>query len=201
MHPGSRILFCLLSALALPGLSFFYLAALSLVLLPIALRDRARVWQLLRRSRWLLLALVLGYGYTLPGEALFPVVGAASPSEAGLRSGLVQAWRLALLLVLIEWLVLRQAPATLLAGLYGLIRPLRHLGLDPDRLAVRLGLTLQAVGQYGRMRLAWLQDPDIQDRAAALPASFRLELAAWRPLDWIVLCIACLSLGGVWLNA
>lgn len=200
MHPGTRILLSLLSALALPGLSFFYLAGLSLGLLPFIWRDRERLLSLLRRTRWLFLALLLGYAYSLPGDAVL-AGWAGSPSVAGTQAGLLQVWRLALLIVLIDGLVLRLAPEALLAGIYGLTRPLRGLGLNPERLAVRLGLTLQALDRLGTARLDPLRVLDDSHRAASLPGSFELELSPWRRRDYVALAAALLVLGGLWLSA
>lgn len=200
MHPGARILIAILSALALPGLSFFYLAGLSLALLLLSLRDLDRLVALFRRSRWLLLGMVLVYAWQLPGVPLFDGLS-WSPSRPGLAAGLVQAWRLAAMLMLIDILILRLPADALLAGVASLLWPLRTMGFPAERTAVRLGLTLHALGNRaagnGRQRL-W---GDADAVASAMPASLVVRLPVWRLSDGLGLLLASLALGWVWLAA
>ena len=90
MHPATRILIAILSALALPGLSFFYLAVLSLPLWLASLVSPWRLFGLLRRSRWLLLGIVLVYAFQLPGPAVLDT-WAWGPSQPGVEAGAMQA--------------------------------------------------------------------------------------------------------------
>ncbi len=198
MHPGARILLAILSALALPGLSFFYLAFISLALVALSFSDFARLLQLLRRSRWLLLGMVLVYAWQLPGAPLIEGI-ALSPSREGVLAGLIQAWRLAAMLLLIDLLILRLPVDALLAGIASLLWPLRTLGLPAERVALRLGLTLHALADPAPDRRRLLADAD---RAAnRLPEVLTLRLPAWRLADGLILALAVLTLGGIWLAA
>jgi energy-coupling factor transport system permease protein len=49
-----------------------------------------RLLVMLKRLRWLMLAIVLVYGWWTPGAALFPVAGVLSPTVEGLQLGLIR---------------------------------------------------------------------------------------------------------------
>lgn len=196
MHPGAHILLAVLSALALPGLSFLYLVILSLLLSLVVLKQPMRVWRLLQRSRWLLLGMTLVYAYQVPGEPLLAEYS-WSPSQAGLTAGLMQSWRLLLLLILIDKLVLQLPLEYLLAGIASLLWPLRSLRIPVERIVTRLGLTLHALGSHTN-RKGLL--PDIEAmRLDHLPEQLALRLPAWRWRDGLLLVSA--AMGWLWLAA
>lgn len=95
-----------------------------------------------RRSRWLLLVMLLVHAYSLPGAPLLPHWAIYSPSEIGVVSGLMQVWRLVLVLALLAVLMTRLTREALLLGIYSLMRYVCILGCSAERLAARIGLTL-----------------------------------------------------------
>lgn len=198
LHPGTRILIYLLSALAVPGLNFFQLLGLSLAVGMVCIGRLRQVWTLMRRARWLLLLMLIMYGYSLPGEALFPGLVQYVPTREGILQGLMQAWRLALLLLLLHILVLRIPIADLLTGIHSILRPLAWAGIDRDRVALRLALTMAAMEQPR----GWA---DVRDLLAGRvpvqtgPCAYVLALRPYRLADWVVL--GMLTLGVVWLYA
>lgn len=198
MHPGTRILVYLLSALAVPGLSFFQLVILSLAVGAACIVRFRQVWTLMRRARWLLLLMVITYGYSLPGEALLPDVAQYAPTREGLLQGLVQSWRLALLLLMLDALVLRIPVADLLSGIHSLLRPFTVFGVDRERVSVRLALTMEAMqqppGWAGMRELLAGQVP-----AQPGPSAYVLVVRPYGMADWAVL--GMLSVGVVWLYA
>lgn len=156
---------------------------------------------LLRRTRWLLLSLILIYAFATPGASLLPQWGAFSPTEEGLRSGVIQAWRLVLLLLALALLMASSTRENLLAGLYTLLRPFKVLGANPERAAVRLWLTLHYAEQGAAIkRNQWMQT--IQ-RGLEPPAITVREINLQVPkFDWpdafisaiaILLCVAALA--------
>ena len=199
MHPGARILLCVLSALALPGLSFFYLGLLTPLLLWPGLSNPARTLALFKRTRWLFLALFIGYGFSLPGS---PLIGGWdwSPTREGLEAGLVQAWRLAMLLLLVEWSILRLPAKTLLEGLYSLLRPFGRLGLPAERAALRLGLTMQSFSEVVGSRKGLRQVLDAEDLAGRLPEMIELQVSPWRGRDYLIVLMVCVAMVLMWLN-
>lgn len=115
-----------------------------------------RAWPLLRRMRWLLLSLLGVYLWFTPGLPLLPALG-STPTIEGIEEGLQRIVSLLLLALAASLLMQSTAREPLLAALYSLLTPLRWLGVNPERIAVRITLTLDAVTQAqhllgGRMR-------------------------------------------------
>lgn len=198
LQPASRILVYLLAALAIPGLPFFMLPVLLLLAILALSRQRRIPLRLIWRTRWLLLVLLLGYAYSMPGEPVSQVLGRFSPSWEGVQHGFEQAARLVVLLLGLEVLVLRLSAEALLSGLYQLLRPFSRLGVDPCRAALRLGLTLRAIEgmERGRGNLRNLLQLDF---APELPQRIQLRLHAWRTLDIAVPGLLCMGLLSQWL--
>lgn len=142
IHPTVLLLTWLAFALAIPWLSSLALTAASTVLaLGVWLGGFHACWRLVRRTRFLLIALIVLYTLATPGTALLDAW--AVPTREGLQAGALQAWRLLLMVTALALLLARLSQAQLLAGIYGLLTPLKPLGLPRDRIAVRLCLTLQ----------------------------------------------------------
>ncbi len=197
-HPATKILLWLGFAIAIQGMGVKPLTLLSVAGAVVLLAGRSPgALLMVRRARWLLLSLFLIYAFATPGEALFPELGSLSPTIQGAHGGAMQAWRLVLLLLSLGWL-LRSCPRnSLLSGLYILLRPFSSVGLDADRVAVRLWLTLQyaeqqprrnAHGWWHELRLTLDPAPD-----AATEITLELPLFTWR--DAVILVFATLFLG------
>lgn len=118
------------------------LAAAGTVLLFAFALSRHKLLQLLRRTRWIMLSLLLIYAYSTPGQPLADALGVLSPSREGLADGVLQLARLLAALAGLAILLDRLHRQQLIAGLYALFAPLQWLGLSRERLAVRLALTL-----------------------------------------------------------
>ena len=142
-HPATQILsWCLLvifmQALALDML----LITAGLILLCAFAVSRHKFIQLVRRTRWIMLSLLLIYAYSTPGQPLLGTLGMFSPTREGLADGILQLTRLLAALAGLAILLDRLHRQQLIAGLYSLFVPLQWLGLSRERLAVRLALTL-----------------------------------------------------------
>jgi energy-coupling factor transporter transmembrane protein EcfT len=98
--------------------------------------------QLLRRTRWVMLSLMLVYAYSTPGQPVLEGLGMLSPSGEGLIDGVLQLTRLLAALAGLAILLDRLHRQQLIAGLYTLLAPLRLIGVSRERVAVRLALTL-----------------------------------------------------------
>ena len=101
-----------------------------------------KLLQLLRRTRWIMLSLLMIYAYSTPGQPLLEALGAWSPSREGLNDGVLQLTRLLAALAALAILLDRLHRTQLIAGLYTLFAPLQWIGVSRERVAVRLALTL-----------------------------------------------------------
>ncbi|MFC7421822.1 hypothetical protein ACFQNF_18335 [Iodobacter arcticus] len=99
-----------------------------------------RCWRTLKRTRFLLLAIALVYGWATPGQYLW--ASPWSPTEEGVLWGLLQVVRLLGVLAALQLLLWRLNAAQVFSGLYALLTPLSWLGLNRQRWALRLSLTM-----------------------------------------------------------
>lgn len=143
-HPAAQILtWCMLIValqVLVPGA---LLAASGSILLGAFLVSGRRFFLLLRRTRWVMLSLLMIYAYSTPGQALFYDLGMLSPTREGLADGVLQLTRLLASLAALAILLEHLHRDRLISGLYTLFTPLQWLGMSRERMAVRLALTLQ----------------------------------------------------------
>ena len=143
-HPAVQIYIWICLALFAQILHGYALMLLAGILLVLASRlCRERFFFLLRRTRWILLSVLIIFAYSSPGDALWPQLGVFSPVAEGLVDGLMQILRLLTMLAGLSVLLTLLSQAQLVAGLYALSAPLGYLGLARERIAVRLALTMQ----------------------------------------------------------
>ena len=142
-HPATQIItWCILVA-TMQALDYVAtLFAAGLILLVAVVMSGQKLFQLLRRTRWIMLSLLLIYAYSTPGQPLLDALGMYSPSREGLLDGVVQLTRLLAAIAGLAILLDRLQREQLIAGLYTLFAPLQWVGLSRERLAVRLALTL-----------------------------------------------------------
>jgi energy-coupling factor transport system permease protein len=157
--------------------------------------------KLLRRTRWLLVSLAVVYTLTTPGVLLIPSLNHFSPSQEGLETGGLQAWRMAILLgglALLHHFCNRER---LLNGLYHLMAPLRAAGAEPQRIAGRLWLTLyyaENARTFGREE--WhrlLHNPALRQPTEETIEWITLEHATFRFKDHAALLLVIGLLGGL----
>jgi len=151
LHPASLILIWLAFAFCIPWLRPVELSAIIFLFsLPLLLRHSAQYLKLLHRSRWLLISLILAYAFVTPGIAAVDALGAYSPSREGLLSGGLQALRLISLLAALALLLETLSRDRILEGVYFLLRPFAFIGMNVDRVAARIWLTLHYVEDAGQ---------------------------------------------------
>jgi hypothetical protein len=152
--------------------------------------------QLLRRTRWIMLSLLLVYAYTTPGQPVLGMLGIFSPSREGLGDGVLQLTRLMVVLAGLAILLERLHRQQLIGGLYSLLAPLQLLGLSRERVAIRLALTLHYAevamvreSRTWRDNLRSLFEPHEEGAG-------QMELTLYRfgIRDWLLLGIASLLL-------
>ena len=187
-HPAARILLWCGWAVAVERAALSPLITLAVACATAFLFAPARheAWRLLRRTRWLLAVLLLTYAYALPGDALWPALGWASPGAEGLQQGALRTGRLVLMLVGLGVLLATTSRPRLIYGLYVLARPLTWLGFDRRAFAVRLGLTLDYVEQAPKLA-RWLDALRAPVPDDATPVTYTLESERWQTRDSAVI--------------
>jgi energy-coupling factor transport system permease protein len=193
LHPTTRILLWVFLAVALSWLQTPALLGLGAALaLALALAGAQTFVRLLRRARFLLVSLVVIYALSFPGQLVWPGLGALSPTEEGVRVGIVQAWKLILLLAGLGLLHARCGRECLLAGILGFLWPLRRLGIDARRAAARMALTLEYAEDAARWtRQEWkrLLAGGIEDEATSEPVRIKVALAPPGRVDVLALAL------------
>ena len=96
------------------------------------------------RLRWLLLAILLVFGWWTPGNDLFTFMGALSPSSEGVVTGLLRIFSLLLIVAAVHLLLQLTSRSELLPAIMQAIRSVTT-ETARIRLAVRILLTLEAV--------------------------------------------------------
>lgn len=164
-HPASSILLGLIAILAVSSRAGTVLLLASCILFLSALiTSRRHIGLLFRRSRWLLLTLLILFGWLTPGT---PLPGLPGATEEGLLLAAENVGRLLVALSVVAILLTALSPVELVAGLRSLLLPLTLLGISRDRIAVRLALTLEEVeaARHGR------SEPVDMAATLALPAA------------------------------
>jgi energy-coupling factor transporter transmembrane protein EcfT len=146
LHPTTRILAFILLAIIVQRLTLVHLSILASVLAMLLVAVKASIFiQMLRRMRWLLLTMLLIYAFSTPGEYIAEWPYWVAPTLEGIDAGLIQALRLLAMLAGLALLLTLTDRDRLIVGFFVLLAPLRRLGLDPERFAARLWLTLHYV--------------------------------------------------------
>lgn len=164
------------------------LAGIPLLLMPTVIKT----WLVyIFRAKWLLLTLWLILAYNAPGEAWLDQPWA--PTYEGIGEGTLHAARLLVMLMWLAWLFAAQGRSRLVSGLWGLLQPFAFMGLEVERLVVRLTLVLENL-QTQQEAGAWRRVLDADARATVGPGSLSLIAVPWSVWDTLVVmaCVACL---------
>jgi energy-coupling factor transport system permease protein len=163
-----------------------FLACLVLGLVALAVA-RSHLLLLVRRSRWLLLTMLVMFGWMTTGTPLPAIPGA---TLEGLLLAAENVARLVLALSVVA-MMLKALPASeLVAGLRSLLAPLGVLKVSRDRIAVRLALTLGEVE-------ATMKDPSSQP--GGIVTTLVLPASTFGPADALLGVLAGALALGAWL--
>ena len=142
-HPATQIFIWMMLSLQVQTLSPVYLFSLVPIVMLIAFKMHTRrFFNLLRRSRWILISLLAIYLFATPGQSMWEMPYLPSPTFEGLQEGLMQLGRLISVIAGLSILLTLLSREQLIAGIYGLLYPLHYLGISRERIAIRLALTL-----------------------------------------------------------
>jgi hypothetical protein len=150
VHPLIRVVILLLftagMATARPELLAGGFALLLLLYVLAGIPSPATLVLMIKRLRWLLLAILLVYGWWTPGDSLWPVAGALSPTVEGLSLGSLRVMALLAIVSAVHLLLSSTSREQLLPAIMQLIRPLTTHHMR-ERIAVRALLSIEAVAQ------------------------------------------------------
>jgi energy-coupling factor transporter transmembrane protein EcfT len=193
-HPAASLLVWGAAAVALQLLHATLLYVVAAVVLGLAIMlSGERLLRLLRRTRWLLLAIALLFSLSTPGLLVLPQLGVFSPTADGLQLAATHLTRLVAVLASLALLLEYTPPAAFVGALFGLLSPAAGLGLDRERVAVRLMLVMQyAEAARGGNWREWL-DP----AAPAGPERIALTRMPWRWHDGVLLAVALSAAAGL----
>lgn len=158
MHSGLILILWLAAVASIQLLSPAALAVVVPFCLVVAVAlARARFLRLLRRVRVLLIAIAILFAWFSPGEALFHDWPRLGPTREGFALAVLHAARLIAVVCAVAVLLERLPLQRLVGGLHAISRPLRLIGVPPERLALRLLLVLRYVeaSPRGRGKPQW----------------------------------------------
>jgi len=151
MHPLIKVVSFLVIALFLTR-ARLYEIALTLIVLGSLYVGGARfnlhsTWRMLRRMRWLFISILVTYLWFTPGIPLVPALGEYSPTAEGAAGGLLRIATLSLIVIQVGLLLQTTSREELVGAIRWLVTPLCLVGLDRDRLALRIILILGSVDE------------------------------------------------------
>ena len=156
MHPVIRVA-CLLVILIAASTAIPYLlyALFILILLLYGFTPGAEVqssFRMLRRIRWLILALLILYSWFTPGLPLFDSAYSAwLPTYDGVYQAAIRIFALVIIVLYVSFVMTITKQEDLVGALYWLSKPLVYFGVSPERLLIRLMLTFKLVGDMEQL--------------------------------------------------
>jgi len=143
-------------------------AVLLLLYILAGIPSMATLVRMMKRLRWLLVAIVFVYGWWTPGDSLWP--GALSPTVQGLSLGLLRVMALLAIVSAVNLLLQSTPREELLPAIMQLIKPLTTQRLR-ERIAVRVLLSIEAVTQVQSLASDVLREHPVTSRKFTTIAS------------------------------
>jgi energy-coupling factor transporter transmembrane protein EcfT len=193
LHPPARLLIWASCVVLLQSVDGYSLEVLAATLLAVAmLVAPGRAFRMVRRARWLFLALGLVFAWATPGRLLWPDLAWMSPTGEGVGLAIDHGLRLLGTLMLVVLLLALTPRAGMLGGLYVLSAPVALLGMDRSRAAVRLALVLRYIDEglpRGEWRV-WLRGRGSADLSLSM-SPVRISRPVFGMLDALACAVAC----------
>lgn len=148
MHPMIRIICLLLMAsFVASGIPAYVIVSLSLLIIVyVAARLSVRIcWAQVKRMRWFFLSILVVYFWFTPGQAFSPELANVLwvPSVEGVEQGLFRLLCLVLIIAVVSAVLQSTSREQLVSAIFSLLWWTKYIGLSPERLAVRMTLTLE----------------------------------------------------------
>ncbi len=149
MHPFVKILYFILILSLMSFLSGQWLHLLLLAVCVFAMSRQLRSFvRIIMRMRWLFISILIIYGFGTPGELIPYIPLGFAPTFEGLQLGLLHIEKITIALATLNILFITDSKQELILGLYMLLSPLKYLGLNIKKFAIRLFLTLEYVEDF-----------------------------------------------------
>jgi energy-coupling factor transporter transmembrane protein EcfT len=170
MHSGVLIVLWLLGVAGLQFLGYAWLlTVVALCGVAVAVYAPQRGMRLIKRIRFLLLAIIVLFAGFTPGEAILIDWPQLSPSREGVRLAIEHAARVLAVVFCVAILMERLSAQRLVGALYALLRPFESIGFPAGRVAVRTLLVLRLVDAPAPPGWrAWLKDDANDDHERIL---------------------------------
>lgn len=191
LHPAAVLTLWAGAAVFFQSLSspwFWWGAAVVVAVAVFAAPDRFR--RLLRRIRVLLIVSVILFALATPGVRLLPELTWLPLTRDGIVLGSEHGLRLVVMVALVAWLLEHMATQRLVCALYAIFRPLAPIGVSAERIAVRLSLVLQAVGESGGAWRVWFTEAE----TVGGPTHVAVETQAWHAIDRVLIAAVLVGL-------
>jgi len=173
MHPFVKILYFILILLlvSIAGSQMLTLLLIMMVLCTLWFKISSFL-HAVRRMRWLFLSILFIYAFGTPGELVpqFPVN--IAPTFEGIQLGMLQIEKLLIALAALSLLLTSSSREHMMLGLYMLLFPFKFIGLNVERFAARLLLTLnyvEALAAEDKSKFSLAQLDAIHAEASSLP--------------------------------
>ncbi len=115
------------------------------LLIAVLFSHRSQFLRSIKRFKWFFLVMMLLFAFNTPGEHLAAWPFALSPTYEGLLAGGTQTLRICVMLAALSLIIAANTRQQLISGFYFIFSPLKYLGLEVERFAARLWLTLHYV--------------------------------------------------------
>ncbi len=99
----------------------------------------------IKRLKWFFLVMMIIFAFNTPGEHVMLSAVFISPTYEGLMAGCTQALRIMVMLATLSLIMACNTRQQLMSGFYFVFSPLKYMGLEVERFAARLWLTLHYV--------------------------------------------------------
>ena len=147
MHALVNLISIFCTLLLINKYNFIFNLSLLFVIFTISLFNKFSVPKLIFKLKFFLIITFFLYVFNTPGEyiVLWPYL---SPSFEGLFLGATQVMRLINSVAVISMMISLMSYQTLIETFYLIFKPLKPLGIDAKRFAVRLYLTMEYVKTF-----------------------------------------------------
>lgn len=136
----------LIFAVLVNQFSLMYLILIAMVLLAALIKIKSQHFlRVIKRLKWFFLVMFTIFTLNTPGEHIPGWPFLFSPTYEGLLAALLQMFRIMTLLAILSLIMSSNTKQQLMSGFYYMVLPLKYLGLQVERFAARLWLTLHYV--------------------------------------------------------